>query len=319
MNKRENVINLLAGRDYDFVPAGFWIHFDEEINQGSVEDKAQAHLNFAQESDLSVVKIMNENEFRRDEQVKRASDWANIPVVPKSDKLFTEQREITERTLELLDGEYYTLGTVHGLVASLSHSSGVKYAGSLEVLLAHARENKQAVLDAIKKTTENVIQMVQLMNESDIDGVYYAALGGEKDRLPREFFEEFIAPYDQMIMDEIENKSLFLHICKNDIDFDRFKNYPADVVNWAIHETDLDLVDGKELFADQIILGGMDDRSGVLVEGDESQIKAEIDRIVSVMDGRPFILGADCTLPTDIDYDRIRLASQYAKEFKINE
>lgn len=316
MNKRDNVIKLLNGEEYEKIPSGFWIHFNEKINQGTIEDKAQAHLEFAKNCDLSVVKIMNENEFRRSEKVQSSSDWSQIPLWSENDRLFSEQLEISQRTLELLDGEYYSLGTVHGLVASLSHSSGLKYSSSLELLREHAKQNKTAVLEAIKNTTENVIHMLNTIEKSGVDAIYYAALGGEKDRLTSEFYEEFIAPYDKMILDEIKKKPIFLHICKQNIDFNRFKDYPATVVNWAIHETDLSLEEGAALFDNKIILGGLDDRSGVLVEGNKEEIKKEINNISSRMKGQRFILGADCTLPTEIDYQRIQLAAQYVRDLK---
>lgn len=314
MNKRENVIKLMHGEAYDFVPAGFWIHFDKTVNQGSIEDKAQAHLHFAQAGDLSVVKVMNENEFRRKDAVQKASDWGKISVWSPKDSLFAEQREISNRVVDLLDGDYYSIGTVHGLVASLSHSSGLKYAGSLEVLLEHAQQNKQAVLDAIKATTENVINMLNVAQETAVDGIYYAALGGEADRLPREFYEEFIAPYDLAILKEVRQKPIFLHICKTNIDFDRFSAYPADVVNWPIYETGLSLTEGADRFENKVILGGLDDRSGVLVEGSEADIQAAVSDILDEMQGRRFILGADCTLPTEIDYARIQTAATFARE-----
>lgn len=316
MTKRENVIRLLRGDDYESIPSGFWIHFSEEINKGTIQDKVEAHLDFAKACDLSVVKVMNENEFRRSEKVETSDDWKKIKALPDNHRLFSEQLDITNRIIDRLDNEYYTLGTIHGLVASLSHSSGLKYSGSLEVLREHAKENKEAVLDAIKATTENVIRMLDYTLQSGVDGIYYAALGGEKDRLSREFYDEFIKPYDLQILSEVQSRPIFLHICKQNIDFDRFMDYPAQVVNWAIHDTDLDLKQGLEKFQDKIILGGLDDRSGVLVEGSQDQIANEITRIAEDMKGKPFVLGADCTLPTEIDYERIRFASQFVKDLK---
>lgn len=308
MSKRENVLNLLNGKDFDYTPSGFWIHFSEEVNAAGVDAQVQAHRDFADATDMDIVKIMNENEFRRSEKVTRASEWSDIKAINKKDVIFSEQHEVMKKTLDVLDGEVYTLGTIHGVAASLSHSSGMSYSVSPEILVEHARENKTAVLDAIKATTENILNMLDAVQNTDVDGIYYAQLGAEKHRLPREFFDEFIKPYDLMILEEIKNKKTFLHLCKDNVDFERFKDYPADVINWAIHEGDYSLREGFEIFSDKIILGGLDDRSGELVDGSDAELMNKIDQIKKDADLSRFILGADCTLPTTIDYDRIRYA-----------
>ncbi|WP_018659785.1 uroporphyrinogen decarboxylase family protein [Allofustis seminis] len=313
MSKRENVIKLLNKETFDYTPAGFWIHFPKEIIESGIEAQVQAHLQFAEQTQVDVLKIMNENEFRRSTPIVRASDWAHIKPLATNDQKFRNQKEIIERTLEALDEQVYTLGTIHGVMASLSHSSGHSYSHSPQLLIQHALENKTAVLDAIKATTENVLYMLEMTNQTAVDGIYYAQLGAEKDRLPREFFEEFIKPYDLMILKAVQDKKIFLHMCKEHVDFDRFKDYPADVVNWAIHEGDYDLAAGTDYFKDKIILGGLDDRSGVLVDGSKNEIDEALTALKEQSDLSRFILGADCTLPTTINYERIRYAVEHVK------
>lgn len=313
MSKRENVLKLLKGEGFSYTPSGFWIHFPDEVIAAGVDAQVQAHLDFTKKTNIDIIKIMNEYEFRQSEQVTKASDWSKIKVVDRKDSMFSKQGDIMKKTLEVLDGEVYTLGTIHGVVASLSHSSGMSYSKSPEVLVEHAKENKVAVLDAIKSTTENVLNMLEVIQQTDVDGIYYAQLGAEKHRLPSEFFEEFIKPYDLMVLNAIKEKNIFLHLCKENVDFDRFKDYPADVVNWAIHEGDYSLADGFEFFSDKIILGGLDDRSGVLVDGTKEDVQEKIAQIKAAADLNRFILGADCTLPTTIDYDRIRFVAEEIK------
>lgn len=314
MSKRENVLKVLNGEKADYIPSGFWIHFEDEVIAAGVDAQVKAHKEFAEATNMDIIKIMNEYEFRREEKVETADDWNNIKALPKDDDLFTKQHDVMNKTLELLDGEVYTLGTVHGIVASLSHSSGLSYSDSPEIIMEHAKENKEAVLNAIKATTENVINMLHVVQNTEVDGIYYAALGAEKHRFTREFFEEFIKPYDLMVLEAIkDDKKIFLHMCKDNVDLERFADYPADVVNWAIHDGDYSLAEGAEIFADKVVLGGMDDRSGVLVEGTEEKIAEKIASIKEEIDNNRLILGADCTLPTEIDYERIRFSVENVK------
>ena len=57
-------------------------------------------------------------------------------------------------------------------------------------------------------------------------------------------------------------------------------------------------------------MGGLANRSGVLVEGSLEEIGGAVRRIIREFGPTGFILGADCTLPTEIPYERIRAAVQ---------
>ena len=54
-------------------------------------------------------------------------------------------------------------------------------------------------------------------------------------------------------------------------------------------------------------MGGLANRSGVMVDGTEEQLAEAAKKIVREFGKKGFILGADCTLPTEIPYERIRV------------
>ena len=58
---------------------------------------------------------------------------------------------------------------------------------------------------------------------------------------------------------------------------------------------------------------GWTSRAGVLVDGTKEQIQKEVRQVLHIMEGHRFLLGADCTLPTEIAYDRIRTAVEAVK------
>ncbi|MBN1641950.1 MAG: hypothetical protein JXA09_12010 [Anaerolineae bacterium] len=61
-------------------------------------------------------------------------------------------------------------------------------------------------------------------------------------------------------------------------------------------------------------MGGLD-RRGVLVTGSEAEIRTAVRDVLAEAPER-FILGADCTLPGDIDRDRIRIAIETAHAYR---
>ena len=69
---------------------------------------------------------------------------------------------------------------------------------------------------------------------------------------------------------------------------------------------------GGKLFQ-KPILGGLDNH-GVLVEGSLEAIRQETLKIIKAMGKRGFMLGADCTVPGEIDWARLRAAVEAAAE-----
>ena len=165
------------------------------------------------------------------------------------------------------------------------------------------------ISDALAILTEEALKI-------GVDGIYYAALGGESYLYTDEEFEEFVKPNDLKVLNAASGRSAFniLHMCKDRLNLNRYKDYPADVVNWGIYEQNPSLAEGKKIFGDRAILGGLDDRAGVLVSGTEEEIRKEVHKIINEMGTTKFLLGADCTLPTEIEFSRIRAAVQAARE-----
>ena len=119
-------------------------------------------------------------------------------------------------------------------------------------------------------------------------------------------------------MEAAKNRPCFnvLHICKDNIDLDKYVGYPGEVVNWGVYSENLSLEEGRKLFPGKVVLGGLDDRSGVLVDGTLEDIDAAVDAVIRSFGPKGFILGADCTLPTELSCARIRWAVDAAANFK---
>ncbi len=68
------------------------------------------------------------------------------------------------------------------------------------------------------------------------------------------------------------------------------------------------------MFPGTAIMGGLANRSGVLVDGTIGELQDAVKEIIHTFGKKGFILGADCTLPTEIDYARIKAMTQAARE-----
>ncbi len=319
MKKRERVIGAIKGEPIDKIPSGFSLHFPAGEARG--EKAVDAHIRFFEETDTDIIKVMNENLVPRASGVKNPEDFDKIPEISMKDEFMKAQAELTGEILKRCDPDSFSLGTLHGIVASSVHpfeADGIEYLHARKLVLDSLRKNEKPVLAAFDRITEGMCQLVKTYVELGIDGIYYAALGGETDLLTDEEHERWFKPYDLKIMKAIKDAGAycFLHICKDGLNMERYRDYAplADVVNWGVYEAPFSLEDGKKLFAGKTIMGGLKNRSGVLIDGTREEIFEAVKEAAEIVGRTGFILGADCTLPTEIPYERIRMAVEAARE-----
>ena len=312
MTKRERVLAALAGKPLDRIPAGFSLHFPREKNAG--EAGVQAHLEFFRETGTDIVKIMNENLVPKQGDIRSPEDWACIGPISREAPFIQRQLDFTKEILDRWEGDAYSLGTLHGITASTIHPIEADYGYDpvRTLLTEHLRENSAPVLDAMKRIAEGMCQLAWGYAEAGVDGIYYASLGGEARWFTDEEFDRWIAPFDKLILSEIRKAgcAAFLHICKDGLRMERYRSYGecCDVVNWGVFEAPCSLEEGKALFPGKTLMGGLANRSGPLVEGSREELCAAVREVVETAGPQGFILGADCTLPTEIPYERIRWA-----------
>lgn len=319
MTKKERVSAVLEGREPDHTPCGFSLHFPEAEKQG--EAAVQAHLRFFRETDTDILKVMNENLVPNLGEIRRPADWNCLHALKPDAEFLKRQLEMTLRIRDRWDGgEAFWMGTLHGITASAIHPIEAVYGydGVRTLLIGHLREDPAPVLDAMKRIAECMCALAHGYRDAGMDAVYYAALGGERDRwFTDEEFARWIEPFDRLILSEIQKAgcSAFLHICKDGLNMERYRAYHdvCDAVNWGVYEAPYSLEDGRALFSGKVLMGGLKNRSGVLVEGTEEEIAAEAGRLAGQYGPKKFILGADCTLPTEIDTRRIRTAADALK------
>ena len=78
----------------------------------------------------------------------------------------------------------------------------------------------------------------------------------------------------------------------------------------------MDLKEGKEFFGGKTVLGGFDNRkTGLLVNGSKEEIQRFTQELLERTGTTGVMLGADCTLPSDIDLQRLLWVTEAAQQF----
>jgi uroporphyrinogen decarboxylase len=74
---------------------------------------------------------------------------------------------------------------------------------------------------------------------------------------------------------------------------------------------------GKKLFGGKPLIGGFDNTvNGLLYRGGKEAIEAETDRLLKEAGRRGIALGADCTVPRDIDLQRLAWVRERAAAYR---
>lgn len=299
MNKVERVRAAIAGKKVDRVPASFWFHFTPDKHHGKAS--VQAHLDYYRESNVDFLKVMNEHPYRANVDIASPADWRRVRPAPLSSDFYQEQIDEVKMILDELQDDCLVIVTIFGPFRSGNNTSGDK-------VTDHLKADPLAVSQGLAAIGESLAEFAVALIDAGAAGIYYSAQGGEQDRFTEFEFLQYIKPHDLTVLNAIDGKGEFnlLHICKDYIRLPLYADYPAHVVNWAATKHNMSLVEGRTLFK-RTICGGMDDR-GVMVDGSHEEIEEAVQAVIKEFGTEGLIIGADCTLPTDIDVSNIRAA-----------
>ncbi len=184
---------------------------------------------------------------------------------------------------------------------------------SLPLLTGHLEQDPEAVGKGLEAITASLMRFVKECIRLGIDGFYASTQGGEAGRFRAPgLFGRYVKPFDLVLMNEM-NRSCplnILHVCDYNApyaDLAPFAEYPGHVVNCnpTLTGRTMSWPEVAQLFG-RPCMGGMD-RHGIIASGDGAAITAAVTQTLNAA-SRPFVLGADCTLPSDIKWDNIRTA-----------
>ena len=311
MNKVERLKAVINGDQPDHVPASFWFHFPEKWSHGELSVKA--HMDYYHKADPDFLKIMNEHPYQVGIKITNPSDWRKIKPAPITSSFYQDQLDEIKMITDQLGGECLTATTLFNPFSSGNHTSS-------KLVTEHLKMDPQSVHIGLGTIAESLAEFAQACLAAGADGIYFSAQGGEADRFEEELFLAHIKPHDLTVLNAVKDLSDFniLHICRNNIRLHLYSDYPGNIVNWAATAShNIPLSTGKKLF-NRPVLGGLDNR-GVIVDGSHQEIETRVHTIINDCGPENLIIGADCTLPTDIDISNIRTAIQASAVYQIDE
>jgi uroporphyrinogen decarboxylase len=310
--KRDAVLAMLdkSGRQ-PYIPAAFFIHFDPAYHFG--EAAVKKHLEYFRATGMDFVKIQYEKTFPQIPAIKRPADWAAMPSYPL--EFYEPVLSAVRGLVKAAKPEALVLMTLYSPFMCAGHTT------SLPMLTAHLEESPDAVRKGLEAITESLMRFVKECVRIGVDGFYASTQGGEAGRFSNPaVFTRHVKPFDLVLMNEMKRSCPFniLHVCDYNApysDLSPFVDYPGHVVNCNPQLTGRTLPWGEiaRMFG-RPCMGGMD-RHGLIAKAGPAEIGREVTRVLNEA-SRPFMLGADCTLPGDIRWESIRAAIDAAHDYQ---
>lgn len=317
MDKRTRMLNAMNNQPVDHVPVGFWFHFAGEEATG--EANIEAHLKYYRDTDLDFVKIMCDGYFPYpvDADTIAHDDWSAIHPLEPDDPYITDQVERARRIVAELGKERCVFYNVFCPLSALRFAyefAGKTYDDVTNALKA-TPEPVMAALDRIAITQVELCR--RLIEEAGCDGVYYCVQGGEASRFSVEQYHQLVTPSDLYVLEHANRYSQnnIMHMCgwagaPNQLDI--WRDYPVKTVNWAVFVEGLSLDEGRAFFGGRSCMGGFEThwdgktQHGLIYTGTQDELQQYTRDLILDHGKRGLILGGDCTIDANIDWDHIR-------------
>ena len=312
MNKRDVILSLLNDDQAPpYIPAAFFLHFAPEFHQGQAA--VDKHLEYFRYTGMDLVKIQYEKPLPPIPTIRTPDDWARMPRYGRD--FFEGQLKVVEGLVKAAKQDAVIVVTLYSPFMGASHTAGDA------VLTEHLKQDPEKVKPGLEIITDSMLLFARECIELGVDGFYASTQGGEDGRFEDPaIFEQYIKPFDRVVMDEINAASPFniLHVCdylRDYDDFSRFLDYPGDVVNSPLNLGDRTIMpaEAAQIF-NRPYMGGLE-RKGVLATGTPDQVRQAA---LAVLKDAPerFILAADCTVPGDTPWDNLKAAIDAAHSYE---
>jgi uroporphyrinogen decarboxylase len=307
MTKRERVETVIAGETPDQVPVSFWHHFEPEEFTG--RPALDAHVKHLERFDLDFLKVMNDHQFPRGDVplVATVSDLKRIRPLPGRSGDFVGQLELLGRLREALGDDVPMTTTIFNPWAVLRklveppsdehgppkmHGEDARDDALTELL----KQDRAAVKGAIEAIGETVADFAGACIEAGADGIFLSVRDDWVDRHANGTgtYDEFVRDVDLKILEAAAAGTFnMLHICGRPLEFQRFAEYPVQVLNWADREAGPSIAYARDRVK-PAIAGGVNNL-GVMADGSPEDCAAEaLDALRQAKD-RPIMITPGCT------------------------
>ena len=321
LSHRARLESCLDGQAVDRPPVALWRHFP--VDDQTPEGLAAAVTAFQYAFDFDLIKVTPASSFclkdwgvddhwagnpegTRDytrRVIHHPEDWERLQ--PLDPTLGTLGDQLT--CLRLLAAEFSPqVPIIQTIFSPMSQAKNLAGPGDL---LVHMRRNPDLLHAGLRQITETTIRFLEEAIQTGIDGVFYAVQHGQYGLLSTDEFTAFCRPYDLQVLEAARGLWLnLLHLHGEAVMFNQVMDYPVAIINWHDRQAPPTLAEAQTRFRG-VVCGGLRQWE-TMVLGTPGQVRAEALDAIQQTQGRRFILGTGCVLPTTAPLGNILAARQ---------
>jgi len=306
---RQRLETCLGGGEVDRSPVAFWRHFP--VDDQTAEGLANAILNFQNTFNFDLVKVTPassfclqdwgaEDEWRGASEgtrtytqrvIQRPEDWEKLQLLDPQKGALGQQLRCLRLLVKELGQETPVIQTIFNPLSQAKNLVGG------DKLLVHLRRYPDAVHAGLQTIVETSQRFIEAALETGIAGIFYAVQHARYGLLSTDEYAQFGTIYDLQVLEPAQSLWLnMLHLHGLDVMFNLFTDFPVDIINWHDRETPPSLKIGKQRFSG-VVCGGIR-REETMVLGVPEQVRAEAREAIETTEGKRFILGTGCVIPT---------------------
>ncbi|GAB2023518.1 uroporphyrinogen decarboxylase family protein [Pseudolactococcus yaeyamensis] len=323
--KRARFQAILDGQAIDQIPTGFWYHFfkdelDEATSQPDlIADNVTGHQKFISAFEPDFIKLMSDGYFHYPTALNwsTASDGDLLAVtsIGHDNVWLTEQVALVKAQRAQFSEDIFSFYNIFAPATYLKIILGGDNQ-LVNFVNGHSEQVVKHIFDIVSQDIATLVAAV--IKQGSADGIYYSTQNIQSTS-DQTIFEKWIKPSDVTVLEAAKaaGGTNILHICGYEgasNHLSDFSDYPADIINWATAVEGVSLAQGRSIFPNQVLLGGFGNTiKDVLYQGTTDDIAAETQEIINAFgDDTRFLIGADCTVPRDIDLSHLETARKAA-------
>lgn len=314
--KKELVQAAFNNQPVDRIPVGFWFHYLAEeskvnalVDPQIAEKNIAGHRAFYERFQPDFIKLMSDGYFIYPneglQKVTSVEDLRDIRPLGPNHPWIEEQVALVKNLQKIFGDEVLTFYNVFAPARYLEWSLPVYGKNILGDFIGADREVLRAALNVVAEDVASLAQRV--IKDGGASGIYLSVQNIDDSRVTHSVYKDVIEPGEQSVLAAANkvSENNILHICgyeghHNDLSW--YTDYDAKAYNWAAKVENIALEEGKKFFAGKTVIGGFGNtKDDVLYSGTEKSITDETVKILQASGRTGVILGADCTVPSDIE------------------
>lgn len=329
--KKELALKVFHNEEAERIPVLFTHHYldAENFNEGLknrelIKKNLAGAKEFKEKFDPDIVKIMTDGYFYLPydfSKIRTVKDLDNIKPLDEDTEWFEKNVELVKGYREIYGDDILIFFNIFAPLSQLRGEVRKNFIGSniAEPVLEFIKQDAAAVASALDVIADDIIKFLpRVIGEGLSDGIYLSVSNPDR-QIPADIYKTFISPSEKKIIAAANRLSQdnILHICgyegnKNILSV--YKDYDVNIVNWAVHAEQFGLKEGKELFGGKAVIGGFDNtKNSVLYNGSKAEVEEYVEKLINEVGKKGVVVGADCTVPADIDIDRLNWVRDKAK------